>query len=264
MTHDDAYLILVDELRKGTSVANSQYGYDVYIPQVIYAHLKSENPSADRNEIQRQTIDLSPYFYAAAWELCRRGILRPGVRQMNTQVTNEGTGGSGYSITPAGRNWLAESDKETFIPTEPARFQQLLSPFEERFGPGFRERAQEAARCYRAHAFVACCAMAGAAAESILLALAIVKTEDEGLVLKKYAGVEGRGRVENLIVGKAKEHIQREFRGFMVLLKYWRDQASHGLATNISDNEAYTTLALLLRFAHFANDYWPELTGANP
>lgn len=152
MTHDDAYLILVDQLRKGTSVAHPQYGYDVYIPQVIYAHLKSENPRADSNEIQRRTIDLSPYFYAAAWELCRRGILRPGVKQMNTRVTDDGTGGNGYSITPAGRDWLAEPDKETFIPTEPFRFQQLLQPFEDRFGPGFRERAQEAARCYRAHA----------------------------------------------------------------------------------------------------------------
>lgn len=262
MTHDDAYLILVDQLRKGTSVAHAQYGYDVYLPQVIYAHLKSENPRADSNEIQRRTIELSPYFYAAAWELCRRGILRPGVRQMNTQVTEQGTGGSGYSITPAGRDWLAEADKETFIPTEPSRFQQLLQPFEDRFGSGFRERAQEAARCYRAHAFVACCAMAGGAAESILLALAITKTGDEELVLKKYAGAEGRGRVENLIVGRAKEHIQRELRGFMVLLKYWRDQASHGIATNISDNEAYIALALLLRFAHFANDHWKELTNA--
>ena len=104
--------------------------------------------------------------------------------------------------------------------------------------------------------------MAGGAAESILLALAITKTGDEELVLKKYAGAEGRGRVENLIVGRAKEHIQRELRGFMVLLKYWRDQASHGIATNISDNEAYIALALLLRFAHFANDHWKELTNA--
>lgn len=262
MTQDDAYLILVDQLRKGTSVAHSQYGYDVYIPYLISNHLKSENPRLEYNEAQRQTIELSPYFYAAAWELCRRGILRPGVRQMNTPVTDDGSGGAGYSITPAGRQWLAEADKETFIPTEPFRFQQLLQPFEDRFGPGFRERAQEAARCYRAHAFVACCAMAGAAAESILLALAIARTGDEELVIKKYTGAEGRGRVENLIVGKAKEHIQRELKGFMVLLKYWRDQASHGIATNISDNEAYIALALLLRFAHFANDHWAELTNA--
>lgn len=260
MTYDDAYLILVDQLRKGKHVAHSQYGYDVYIPYLISNYLKSENPRFEYNEIQRQTIELSPYFYAAAWELSRRGILRPGVRQMNTQVTDDGSGGAGYSITPAGRQWLAEADKETFIPTEPFRFQQLLQPFEDRFGPGFRERAQEAARCYRAHAFVACCAMAGAAAESILLALAIAKTGDEELVLKKYAGAEGRGRVENLIVGKAQEHIQREFKGFMVLLKYWRDQASHGIATNLSDNEAYIALTLLLRFAHFANDQWKELT----
>jgi len=45
-----------------------------------------------------------------------------------------------------------------------------------------------------------------------------------------------------------------------MLIKYWRDAAAHGAPTNISDNEAYTALAALLRFALFANDNWEELT----
>ena len=45
------------------------------------------------------------------------------------------------------------------------------------------------------------------------------------------------------------------------LLKYWRDAASHGRRSGIADNEAYTALAVLLRFAQFANDRWTDLTG---
>jgi len=102
--------------------------------------------------------------------------------------------------------------------------------------------------------------MAGAAAESMILAAAIAKTTDEEKVVKMYSAAQGRGRVENLLVGQADDHIRREFDGFMVLLKHWRDQASHGIATKISDNEPYTSLVLLLRFGHFISDHWRELT----
>lgn len=37
---------------------------------------------------------------------------------------------------------------------------------------------------------------------------------------------------------------------------YWRDNASHGRASRIADDEAYTVLALLLRFAKYAAEHW--------
>jgi hypothetical protein len=42
--------------------------------------------------------------------------------------------------------------------------------------------------------------MAGAAAESILLAVAIAKTGDETKVLKDYESAGGRGRVTKLVL----------------------------------------------------------------
>ena len=63
----------------------------------------------------------------------------------------------------------------------------------------------------------------------------------------------------NAPLGQAKNHIRQEFLGYSGLLKYWRDEAAHGKASVISDNEAYTSLALLLRFAMFAHDNWNEL-----
>jgi hypothetical protein len=101
--------------------------------------------------------------------------------------------------------------------------------------------------------------MCGAAAESILLAAAIAKSSEEE-VLRKYASSGGRNKVENIIIGQASAKVQQEFRGLTVLLKYWRDEAAHGRASSISDDEAYTSLALLLRFAHYAHDHWSEIT----
>lgn len=261
MNIDDATLIIIDLLRRGVNLAN--YGYDVYIQRVVYAHLQVENPRRQQHEFAQEALQLSSVFYAAAWELCRRGILRPGVKAANTQVTDAGSGGEGYSLTPIGRSWLAEAPKESFIPVGPGRYEQMIAPFRDLFGPGFQERGEQAIKCYRAGAFLACCAMAGAAAESVILAAAIAKSGDEGQILRMYSGAQGRGRLERFLVGAANEHIKREFDGFMILLKYWRDEASHGTVSKISDNEAYIALSLLLRFAHFVNDRWRELTGVN-
>lgn len=213
----------------------------------------------DSYEARRYLEELSPHFYSAAWELCRRGILRPGVAVHGAQATPDGSAGNGYSVTPFGREWVSESGQDDFVPTEPERFAQLLKPFQSRFGSGFYERAQQAIRCYGAHAYLATCVMCGAAAESILLAIAIAKSDEE-TVLKIYKGASGRSRVEKNIVGQARQNIQRDFAGHTTLLNYWRDEAAHGQASNIGDNEAFTALALLLRFSQWTDDNWDELT----
>jgi hypothetical protein len=126
---------------------------------------------------------------------------------------------------------------------------------------GFRQRGQEAVRCYGAHAYLACCAMCGAAAESVLLALDAAKEGDADRVLRHYVSANGRTKVENLVLGQQPKDIQSAMRGYCTLLKYWRDAAAHGATTGMDDNEAYTSLALLLRLARFASDRWEDLTG---
>lgn len=106
---------------------------------------------------------------------------------------------------------------------------------------------------------LACCAMCGAAAESVLLATAIAK-RSKVEVVKAYHSSNGRSRVEQMVVGQLPEALRREFMGFTTLLKYWRDEASHGKPSQIGDNEAYTSLAMMLRFSHFVSDHWTELT----
>jgi hypothetical protein len=216
-----------------------------------------------RPDAEREMYGMVSDFYAPAWDLCRRGILRPGIRKYGEQATEAGNAGNGYSITPFGRQWLAEADRDTFVPTEPERFAQMLARFQDRFGAGFQSRGQEAIRCYGAHAYLACCVMSGAAGESVLLSTAIAGHGDETYVLKLYAATGGRRKIEDLIFGQAQGNIREEYRGLSSLLKYWRDEAGHGKASNINDSEAFYSLGLLLRLATFMNDHWDALTKRN-
>jgi len=258
---EDARNYLIKLLREPHLLDPRSYhmlGYDVLLDPVVKHFIVTEKNINfnDRAKIIELTRDFSPHFLSAAWELCRQGILRPGVTQIGAQRSQE----EGYSITPFGRKWLAESHLDDFVPTEPGRFAEMVEPFKEVFGPSFHQRAQEAIRCYSAHAYLACCAMCGAAAESILLSVAIKKTDNEKEVLQMYSQRRGRRSVENIVIGKAKQSVQTEFRGYTGLLKYWRDESAHGRVSRISENEAYTSLAQILRFALYVKDNWEELS----
>ncbi len=258
MNDEDAFNYLVLWLRNPRPTQYSSYGYEFYLPNVIRAYLQ-EHEGLQHPQSENRLRDLSPVFYAAAWELCRLGVLRPGVRRYGEQATDDGASGNGYSVTPFGRQWVADHERDDFVPTQPGHFSSLIQPFQQLFGPGFFERAQQAALCYRAHAYLACCAMCGAAAESMLLALAINKKSDEAEVLRAYASSGGRGRIEALVLVAASEPVKRSFRGYTDLLKYWRDESAHGRVSQIGADEAYVALLTLLRLAQFARDYWQVL-----
>jgi hypothetical protein len=260
---DDALQFFIFYLREpGSHSEGHAYGYDVYIPNVCRAFARDVERVASHYPyaIEERIPELSAIFYEAAWELCRRGIIRPGVRRHQEQVTDDGSGGNGYSLTSLGRAWLADSEHAIFIPIEPSRIAELMGRFRDRFGNGFFQRAQEAVRCHSAMAYLACCVMCGAATESILLHLAIQKRGSEEEVLKVYRSASGRRRIEDLVLVGVPDTLARTFRNLTDLLKYWRDDASHGVASEISEFEAYEALARLLRFAHFASDHQAELT----
>lgn len=254
---EDAERLIIRWIREQPRAEYLSYGYDVYLSNVIRWHLR-ESGVRDPQEIESSIEGLWPTFVAAAWELCRRGVIRPGVRRLREQSTDQGSAGEGYSITPFGAQWAAEADRDDFVPTEPQRFAQMLAPHAKRFGSAFHERAQEAVRCYGAHAYLACCAMCGASAESILLTASIAKRgEDE--TLKIYASAAGRSRIQKDFLAHVPEALRQEFNNLSILLKYWRDEAAHGKALGIADNEAYTSLALLLRLAKFVESNWKAL-----
>ena len=86
------------------------------------------------------------------------------------------------------------------------------------------------------------------------------KNGSEEAVLKIYRSTSGRKHVEDLILRGVSERLAGTFRNLTDLLKYWRDDASHGAASEISEFEAYEAIARPLRFAHFATDHGSELT----
>lgn len=264
-TLDEAIRFIAEFARHPRKTDFGSYGYDIYLPIIIHTYRKEiEKPINPGHQYLADTPEgraMSVTFGDAAWELCRRGILRPGVRDIGGQGVDKG----GYSVTASGRHWLEHAHDEAFIPIEPGRFAQIIDGFREKLGDGYAQRAQEASRCHFATAYLACCAMSGAAAESILLKTAIAKTGDEEGVLKKYRSAMGRQAVENIVVDQLKKHLADKFRNLMDLLKYWRDEAAHGTTSEITEFEAYEAMSKLLRLAHFAQDHWDELTAeANP
>jgi hypothetical protein len=142
---------------------------------------------------------------------------------------------------------------------QPGTLSRALAAFRTQFGDAFEQRSQEALRCREADAWLATCAMCGAAAESILLALAVAKTSDEEAVFKEYRTATGRKKTIDGLVGKQPDNLQRPFRSLMGILSYWRDDAGHGMASPISAPEAEEALRQLLMLAQFAAKHWKEL-----
>src|SRR6266478_6775248 len=70
MHQEDALLYILQWVRSGSPSPYSNYGYDIYIPNVIRAYLTSRKFS--HQEVEQQVSNLSPVFLDAAWELCRR------------------------------------------------------------------------------------------------------------------------------------------------------------------------------------------------
>jgi hypothetical protein len=104
--------------------------------------------------------------------------------------------------------------------------------------------------------------MAGAAAESALLAAAIARTRDEKLVLREYGTKrDGRRRVIEMIFAGQPESLKRRYvEAAFSLLAYWRDEASHGVVSEISEFDAFHALTLLVRLAQFLQAHWAEIS----
>jgi hypothetical protein len=123
-------------------------GYDVFVNFVARAYLVHTIPNVQlEQEFGRRKKELA-VFLDAAWQLCRRGILRPGVRDLQQPGNSHGHAGQDFSLTTYGKAWITSAHPE-LIPTQPGRFTQLLAKASPRFGPGFSERSQEAAAAYQ-------------------------------------------------------------------------------------------------------------------
>jgi hypothetical protein len=275
-TEEEALSVIINYLQNPPQdpMSYGNYDSDLDILKVISECLNEawkkdkeqwfkQNPGVSGIKLDSDTQTNSTPFYDASWNLCVRGILRPDVTYPQKHFEYAGVIGSRFSLTPYGRQWLNQISGYECIPSEYGRFSQLLTGHAHRFGNGYHIRSQEAVSCYRAHTYLSCCVMCGAASESILLALAIAKTGDEDGMIKSYGATGGRTKIENLLLKQQNSHVHQELPNYTNLLKYWRDHAAHGADTTISESEAFTSLLLLLRFAQFADEKWDMLTTVN-
>jgi len=172
---------------------------------------------------ERATEEFCAPFLEAVWNLCRMGVLRPGPSIIRPNPVAET---AGYSLTTFGRRWLQDSDKPAYIPTDVGRLSDLLTRRRDLFGPVYVLRATDAARCYSALAYYACCAMIGATAESILVAAGIGKL-GEAEAMRLYRGISGRKNLTEAVLKGCPEYVARDFRLHTDLIGLWRDQSAH-------------------------------------
>jgi hypothetical protein len=268
---DDAIEHLVgylrDEITKPPSrmpVSDDKFGCDLWVPIVVANFWQSRgHPTVSADPRQPQDAAYYRPFYDAVWQLCRIGVLRPGeTAPMGSSTHGRGFTGDGFSLTELGRDWVQTAAQHP--PSDPSRFSDVVQPFISRFGEGFAQRAVEASRCYQTTNYLACCVMAGAAAESILLAVATAKVGDEGTALKEYRRAEGRKKIIDRITGGLQQGLRERFVTAGSILNFWRDEAAHGTRTTITAVQAQFSLAQLLQFAQLTTDNWDTLTQGPP
>jgi hypothetical protein len=252
MHTEEAIEFLIQHLAAGRDRRRS--GPDVYVADITGGYWSTRRENYRYDELEEQ--DFQP-FYDAAWDLCRIGVLRPGIahKSIGAYFT-----GAEFMLTAFGKAWLKDASQRPIL--DPSRLAGLLQNFAARFGGGYAQRATEAVRTCRTYNYLAACVMAGAAAESILLALAIAKAKDEGKVLSEYKSSNGRRNVTSRLLTGVTQGIADQFRLLLQVLHYWRDDAAHGTTTTISEIEAHASLTQLLRLGQLASDHWDKLTAS--
>jgi hypothetical protein len=264
MHFDDALDVLIKYLAavpesKGQVARAGQgqsHGGDLWIPHVVQGYWQSRPDQVASEDLQDQHFQP---FYDAAWELCRIGVIRPGEFAPRGWATDAGLfSGDTFSITRFGRAWLKDASQRPIA--DPSRLSQVLQGFADRFGGGYAQRATEAVRTYRTGNYLAACVMSGAAAESILLALANAKIGDEAKVLVEYNTTGGRRRLTKRVSNNVSSTLATQLEAALQPLGHRHDGAGHATMTTVSEVEAHIGLTDLLRLAQFVHDHWAELT----
>ena len=152
VSDEEAIDFILSHLRRGKKnqhPLSDGFAFDLYIPDVVLKYLepqqeewRRQNPGAGMVGFQPDTITNSRPFYDAAWSLCIRGILRPGILQNRPQDQRPFMAGAGYDLTPYGREWLAHTDETECLHTEYKRFSELFAVHRNRYCPAYYRRSQ--------------------------------------------------------------------------------------------------------------------------
>jgi hypothetical protein len=260
-TETEALDCLVRQLRDSKTQKFGSERYDVQLANVVETYVRINYPAPLGSNPQQWVSEISQRLFgpfgAAAWGLCRLGVIHPGPKYLDVFGSSFKESG-GYCLTDFGRRWLAETPPS--LPPSVGKMTDMLLGAGSNFGDAYKLRTQDAVLAYNGHAYFACCAMVGAASEAILLTAAVKKLGQERAE-QLYLGSNGRSKLQKSLLGQQPEQFRTQFDRHTSLIAYWRDQSAHGHQTGIEEGEAYMALNGLLRFAHFASDNWQSMTG---
>ena len=108
---DDALNFIVTKLRTEGPARFDRDGFDFWVSDYAARYLEEVKGVRPRPPIEDQrTYDASVPFFDAAWELARRGVVRPSVRNSFMQWAARYSTGGGYTLTEIGAEWLAGLD----------------------------------------------------------------------------------------------------------------------------------------------------------
>lgn len=197
-------------------------------------------------------------FHSAAWELCLKGVLRPGAITDPMGSEYRPTLGSHFSVTERGKMWLLNPIAGQPFSLANSAMQTIVESHRARFGDGFYERAVEAIACLENGTYLAACVMCGAAVESILLVTAVAICNDEALVLKRYRQASGREELRKIIIKNDNSLSKHIDPGFAILSR-WRDEAAHGQIADIGHAEALVALYTVISLAQHIGGRWDSI-----
>ena len=109
---DEALNFILRKLKSEGPAKFDRDGFDFWVSDYAARYLEEVEGVRPRPPIEDQrTYDASVPFFDAAWELARRGVLRPSVRNSFMQWAARYSTGGGYTLTEIGAEWLASLDE---------------------------------------------------------------------------------------------------------------------------------------------------------
>ena len=171
---EDALNFLIDQLARvpdpGAGQAQARqrraHGSDIWIDTASDEYWRSQGQPLDGLSHD----DKEPYsgpFYDAAWELSRRGVLRPAAAipfgqeaagQMGVRSNAAPFFGDGYSLTAWGRKWVKLAAAErAMMPSSSSRITEVLHQFKHLYGQGYAQRAAEAVADWQTGNYLSAC-----------------------------------------------------------------------------------------------------------
>jgi len=78
--------------------------------------------------------------------------------------------------------------------------------------------------------------------------------------MREIARSQGAEKLRNWLTTEQKPEVGQKLQSYFELILFWRNFAAHASPRRLDEEEAFTSLLTLLRFVHFADSRWNEIS----